>query len=148
MHGALCRIPYFLIQFPRKLFFEFEIPKVTVHKCAETIKGRKLYEEIRQIKIFVQSIWFRGPWCLTVFVCMPMTLTGNAWCLHSKKVHKKFWSLQPQLKVSKFQNVFMKSSFFPKYEPNIVRISPLYCATHTLQGRNLHNFWFIFWEKR
>ena len=27
------------------------------------------------------------------------------------------------LKVSKFQNEFMKSSFFPKYEPNIVRIS-------------------------
>ena len=26
-------------------FFEFENPKVTVHKCAETIQGRKLYEE-------------------------------------------------------------------------------------------------------
>ena len=38
------------------------------------------------------------------------------------------------LKVSKFQNEFMKSSFLPKYEPNIVRISTLYCAT--LQGRN------------
>ena len=33
------------------------------------------------------------------------------------------------LKVSKFQNEFMKSSFLPKYEPNIVRISALYCAT-------------------
>ena len=34
-------IPYFLIQFPRKLFlvffFEFGNPKVTVHKGAETI---------------------------------------------------------------------------------------------------------------
>ena len=40
----------------------------------------------------------------------------------------------------------MKSSFPPKYEPNIVRISTLYCAT--LQGRNLYNFWFLFWEKR
>ena len=29
------------------------------------------------------------------------------------------------LKVSKFQNEFMKSSFFPKYERNIVRISAL-----------------------
>ena len=30
------------------------------------------------------------------------------------------------LEVSKFQNEFMKSSFLPKYEPNIVRISALY----------------------
>ena len=29
------------------------------------------------------------------------------------------------LKVSKFQNEFMKSSFLPKYEPKIVRISAL-----------------------
>ena len=29
------------------------------------------------------------------------------------------------VKVSKFQNEFMKSSFLPKYEPNIVRISDL-----------------------
>ena len=47
----------------------------------------------------------------------------------------------PTLKVSKFQNEFMKS----KFEPNIERISALYCAT--LQGRNPYNFWFIFWEK-
>ena len=50
------------------------------------------------------------------------------------------------LKVSKFQNEFMKLSFLPKYEPKIVRISALYCAT--LQGRNPCNIWFIFWEKR
>ena len=46
-----------------------------------------------------------------------------------------------QLKVSKFQNKFMKASFrlsfLPKYEPNIVRISALYCVT--LQGRNPYN---------
>ena len=36
------------IVFPLKLFcFKFGNPKVTVHKCAETIQGRKLYEEIR-----------------------------------------------------------------------------------------------------
>ena len=50
-----------------------------------------------------------------------------------------------RLKVSKFQNEFMKSTFLPKYEQNIVRISDLYCAT--LQGRNPYNFSFIFWEK-
>ena len=33
------------------------------------------------------------------------------------------------LKFSKFQDEFMKSSFLPKYEPNIVRIYALYCAT-------------------
>ena len=48
------------------------------------------------------------------------------------------------LKVSKFQNEFMKSSFLPKYEPNIVRIS----ALGTVQGRNPNNVWFIFGEKR
>ena len=42
------------------------------------------------------------------------------------------------LKISKFQNEFIKSSFLPKYEPNIVRISALYCAT--LHGRNSYNF--------
>ena len=35
------------------------------------------------------------------------------------------------LKVNKLQNEFMKSSFLPKYERKIVRISAL-----TLQGRN------------
>ena len=34
-----------------------------------------------------------------------------------------------KLKVGKLQNELMKSSFLPKYEPNIVRISALYCAT-------------------
>ena len=57
------QIPYFLIQFPRKLFFfEFGNPKVTLHKAKghstqrcgnysreETIQGRKLYEEIRYV---------------------------------------------------------------------------------------------------
>ena len=52
--------------------------------------------------------------------------------------------LDLRLKVSKFQNEFMKSSLLPKYEQNIVRISALYYAT--LQGRNPYNFWFIFWE--
>ena len=50
------------------------------------------------------------------------------------------------IKVSKFQNEFLKLLFLPKYELNIVRISALYCAT--LQGRNPYNLWLIFWEKR
>ena len=50
-------IPYFLIQFPRKLFFfEFGNPKVTVHKCAETIQGRKLYEEIRYLLLYLLNL--------------------------------------------------------------------------------------------
>ena len=40
-----------------------------------------------------------------------------------------------ELKVSKFQNEFMKSSFLPKYERKIVRISAL-CS----EGRNLGNY--------
>ena len=52
------------------------------------------------------------------------------------------------LKVSKFQNEFMKSSFLPKYEPNFVRISALYTYCATLKGRNPYLFWFIFWEKQ
>ena len=37
----------------------------------------------------------------------------------------------------------MKSSFIPKYERKIVKISDL-----TTQGRNSDNFSFVFWEKR
>ena len=50
------------------------------------------------------------------------------------------------LKVSKFQNEFMKSWFFPKYEPKIVRIFAQQCGIG--QDRVGHNVWFIFWEKR
>ena len=50
------------------------------------------------------------------------------------------------LKVSKFQNEFMKSSFRSKYVPILYWISALYCAT--LLGRNPYNFWLIFWEKQ
>ena len=35
----------------------------------------------------------------------------------------------PAVKVNKFQNEFIKSTFLLKYEQNIVRISALYCAT-------------------
>ena len=47
------------------------------------------------------------------------------------------------LKFKQFQNEFMKSSFLPKYERKIVRISAL-CS----EGRNLDNFLFVFWERR
>ena len=50
------------------------------------------------------------------------------------------------MKVTKIQNEFLKLSFLPKYEPNIVRISALYYAKQ--QERNPYNFWFIFWENR
>ena len=53
------------------------------------------------------------------------------------------WTGLALLKVSKFQNEFMKSWFLPKYEQKIVRISAL-CS----EGRNLDNFSFVFWEKR
>ena len=60
-------------------------------------------------------------------------------------VGANFWTAF-SIKVSKFQNEFMKSTFLPKYEPNIAKISALlHCAT--LQGRNPYNFWFIFCEK-
>ena len=45
--ACLLNLPYFLIEFPQKIFFfDFGNPKVTVHRCEETIQGRKLYEEI------------------------------------------------------------------------------------------------------
>ena len=46
------------------------------------------------------------------------------------------------LKVRQFQNEFVKSSFLPKYEQIIVRISAL-CS----EGRNFDNLLFAFWEK-
>ena len=45
------------------------------------------------------------------------------------------------IKVSKFQNELMKSSFLPKFERESVRIP-------ALQGRNSDNFSFVFWEKQ
>ena len=45
------------------------------------------------------------------------------------------------LKVNKFQNEFMNSSFLPKYKPKIVRISALYS-----EGRNFDNFVHILGE--
>ena len=53
-----------------------------------------------------------------------------------------FYKIQ-MLKVSYFQNEFMKSLFLPNYEQKIVRISAL-CS----EGRNPDNFLFVFWEKR
>ena len=47
------------------------------------------------------------------------------------------------LKVSKFQNEFVKPSFLPKYEQKIVKISAL-TIVHTTQGRNPDNFLFVF----
>ena len=47
-----------------------------------------------------------------------------------------------KLKVSYFQNEFMKSSFLPKYEQKIVRIFAL-CS----EGRNPDNFLFVFWAE-
>ena len=41
---------------------------------------------------------------------------------------KRVGNFPPGLKVPKFQNELMKSSFLPKYELNIVRISALYCV--------------------
>ena len=42
------------------------------------------------------------------------------------------------IKVCQFQNEFMKSSFLPKYEEKIAKISAL-----TTQGRNPDNFWIL-----
>ena len=80
---------------------------------------------------------------LTLYKSSPnQNLLAGAHSLDHKKIEKKIYVFQT-LKVSKFQNEFMKPSFLPKYEPKIVRISAL-----TLQGRNPKKFWFIFWEKR
>ena len=39
-------------------FFEFGNPKVTVHKGEETIQGRKLYEEILEIVMNGNTVYF------------------------------------------------------------------------------------------
>ena len=60
-------------------------------------------------------------------------------CTVSVKVWGPFYFeyLITHIKVSKFQNEFMKSSFLPKYEPNIVRIFALYCATLKVRLMNI-----------
>ena len=78
----------------------------------------------------------------------PLPLKLSSRCHRCTTCWKVFCILEIviNVKVSKFQNEFIESLFLPKYEPNIVRISALYCAT--LQGRNPYNFWFIFSEKQ
>ena len=80
----------------------------------------------------------------------------------NKQKTTKVWKANPQelksptLKVSKFQNELMKSSFLPKYEPNIVRISALCTVPHyraeihtifgSYCGRNdnfINSFWHL-----
>ena len=53
------------------------------------------------------------------------------------------WNIFQVLKIRQFLNEFLMSSFLPKYEQKIVRISALYS-----EGRNLDNFLFVFREKR
>ena len=69
---------------------------------------------------------------LSLFFAIKISLEKN-W-------FKKFLSKRPYLsngylKVGKFQNEFMKSSFLQKYEPKIVRISD------TTGQRSFHIFW-------
>ena len=48
--------------------------------------------------------------------------------------------LARRIKVSKFQNEFMKSSFLPKYEPKIVGISALSCSVAQYRAEILKIF--------
>ena len=50
--GSKARILYADEQGRLQIALAFNRPKVTVHKCAETIQGRKLYEEIRYILFY------------------------------------------------------------------------------------------------
>ena len=93
------------------------------------------------VKVLFVSYFVSRP-----FFCQNKWVLTKAWL--KSITFPYFIDLQqnwPPLKGSKFQDEFMKSFFLPKYEPNIVRISALYCAK--LQSRNPYNFWFIFWEK-
>ena len=64
--------------------------------------------------------------------CEPAVLYDDTSCMVGKGV-----------KVSKFQNEFVKSLFLSKYGQKIVRISAL-CS----EGKNLDSFLFVFWEIR
>ena len=90
-------------------------------------------------------------WKFFIALVQQCRIVSDLWQTHNIlvlycKLSNKQGKSRSKVKVSKFQNEFMKSSFPSKYEPNSVRISALYCAT--LQGRNLYKFWLIFWEKR
>ena len=67
-----------------------------------------------------------------------VTLSADKFEKYSCSTSKSIYQME-RLKFSRFQNQFMKSSFLPKYERNIVRISAL-----ALQDRNLDNLFFIF----
>ena len=60
-----------------------------------------------------------------------------------RRLQLLYMDMRKRLKVSYFQNEFMKLSFLHKYEQKIVSISAL-CS----EGRNPENSLFLFWEKR
>ena len=63
-------------------------------------------------------------WWVKITVFMPIVPSLNS------SVFSQRASL---IKVSKFQNEFMKSSFLPKHEPNIVKISALYLPHYRVE---------------
>ena len=83
----------------RGKFFEFRNLKVTVHKCAETIQGRKLYEEIQYLnskrskkflKLNVRFFLEKRLHCSylpisTNFVAFSEYMNFNGWTLISSK---------------------------------------------------------------
>ena len=118
-------------------------------------KSCMLVRFIDVIKKYVEKCHAKSPnICNTLLIRSQDRNQIAPWMLwlEQKKVEKRCYYFRLKLgfalrrKVSKIQHEFMKSSFLPKYEPNIVRISALFSAT--LQGRNPYKIWFIFWEKR
>ena len=109
-----------------------------VMKCAKWSFKRQYFKTPLQFfqKFFASKVVFVASWsCLKFDMC-----TFKIFCA-------RYCSIARQkilyLKVRQFQDEFMKSSFLPKYEHKIVKISAL-----TTQGRNPNNFLFIFWEER
>ena len=82
------------------LFLNLEIqrsqyirPKVTVHKCSETIQGRKLYEEIRNLGDMLLSILQQQqpffPNCLPIF--LTAILAGLRNCFFFQSTFSQTW---------------------------------------------------------
>ena len=82
-----------------------------------------LFRESFENKIHFHLMW-PSLKAFTSITCDPVRNTNYA-------------KLRDCLKVSKFQNEFMKSLFLPKYEPNIVRISALHCTVITTGQKSL-----------
>ena len=105
-----------------------------------SLKALKLCSEIIMAKYFLQIFSMMNPKAKALLTNVCLLFLRNL-----EKILTKYLnlctifveSICEKIKISKFQNEFIKSSSLPKCQPKIARISALYCVCHTTVQKSL-----------